>query len=161
MGLITSQSCCGCLFHRTPLFCGGFFLTSIPFPLSFLCETVCGMTQTSFCLAQHSRYKWQLEQLVGTWSFKRNTGFVPSIEGLSRNHLKAFAQVKPGRWHRFFCTALSTGKPHKKQAVGIIFPGIIFRFIILCHRSTLQVLSFQTIALLATPHDEYSFLICF
>ena len=97
MGLITSQSCCGCLFPRTPLFCGGFFLTTIPSPLSFHCETVSGVTQTSFCLAQHSRHKLQLEQLVGAWSSKQNTGLVPSIEGLSRSQLTAFAQVKPGR----------------------------------------------------------------
>lgn len=97
MGLITSQSCCGCLFPRIPLFCGGFFLTSILSPLSFCCETVSGMTQTSFCLARHSRHKLQLEEFVGACSSKQNNGFVLSIEGLSRNQLNAFAQVKPGR----------------------------------------------------------------
>lgn len=131
MGLITSQSCCGCLLPRTPLFCGGFFLTTIPLPLSFHCETVSGMTQTSFCLAQNSRHKLELEQLVGAWSSKQNNGFVPSTERLTRNQLRAFAQVKPGRQYRCFCTALSTWKPPKKHAVIIIFAGIIFRFIIL------------------------------
>lgn len=131
------------------------------FFLSFFhCETVSDMTWTSFCLAQHSRHKLQLQQLVGTWSSEQNNGSIPSIEGLSRNPLRAFAQVEPGTWYRCFCSALSTWKPPKKQVVVIIFPGFIFRFIILFpHKQSPVFLRFQTIDCFTSKASWWTFLL--
>lgn len=97
MGLITSQSCCGCLFPELAYFVQVSFLH--PFlPLFFSLWNSPWYDSDIFLPC--TTFKTQ----IGACSSKQNNVFVPSIEGLSRNQLKAFAQVKPGRWHRWFCT---------------------------------------------------------